>query len=206
VRVVHAGERYVVIEKPPGMLSVPGKGVEKQDCAASRVRAMFPRATGPLVVHRLDMETSGLLVFGLDAMSQSDLSGQFERREVAKRYAALLDGLVRDNEGEINLPLRADITRRPIQIVDHALGRPAQTRWRVAAREVDRTRVVFEPLTGRTHQLRVHAASGIGHPILGDALYGSAGSAPRLMLHAVYLAFREPGAPRLVEFRSEPAF
>lgn len=205
LRIVHATERYAVVDKPPGMLSVPGKGEARQDCAASRVRAMFPACRGPLVVHRLDMETSGLLVFGLDEEAQRELSGQFERRAVGKRYVALLEGQLGADGGEIDLPLRADVERRPVQIVDHALGRPALTRWRVVLREPDRTRVAFEPLTGRTHQIRVHAASGLKAPIVGDALYG-AEPAERLMLHAAGLWFREPGSDRRVEFVSSPPF
>ncbi len=205
-RVVHGTERYAVVDKPAGMLSVPGKGEAKQDCAAARVRAMFPGARGPLVVHRLDMETSGLLVFGLDEEAQRDLSGQFERREVVKQYIALVEGEVRGDSGVIDLPLRADITRRPLQVVDREQGRAAVTRWRVLAREIDRARVLFEPLTGRTHQIRVHAAAGFGAPIVGDVLYGSGRPGERLMLHAAGLSFREPGSERRVEFRSDAPF
>lgn len=209
IRVVHAAARYVVVEKPTGMLSVPGKGVGKEDCVAARVRGMFPGARGPLVVHRLDMETSGLLVLGLDEGAQRELSGQFEARLVGKRYVALVEGEVVGQAGEISLPLRPDLTNRPYQIVDRAEGREAVTRWRVAAREVDRTRVDFEPLTGRTHQLRVHAShpEGLGRPIIGDVLYGrEEAGAPRLMLHAAYLSFLEPGGARRVEFVSGPEF
>lgn len=197
------------------MLSVPGKGPEKADCAAARVAAQFPRASGPLVVHRLDMETSGLLVFGLDEQAQKDLSFQFERRVVEKSYTALVawtlplgwvgpDPFDRDH-GELSLPMRGDLERRPLQVIDPVNGREAVTRWRILAREVDRLRVRFDPLTGRTHQLRVHAASGLGHPILGDELYGGP-EAPRLMLHAASLSFLEPGTGRRVEFVSTPPF
>jgi tRNA pseudouridine32 synthase/23S rRNA pseudouridine746 synthase len=209
--IVAQGSTYVVIEKPSGLLSVPGKGPHKQDCAAARVRAMFPEAIGPLIVHRLDMETSGLLVFGLTPDAQRELSRQFEARETEKAYTALLDGILERDEGEINLPIRADITRRPFQIVDHVHGRPSVTRFRVTAREIDRTRVRFEPVTGRAHQLRVHAATpagegGLGHPILGDPLYGSADSAPRLMLHAAALSFLDPETGRRVECQSPAPF
>lgn len=204
--VVQATTRYVVVDKPAGMLSVPGKGPDKADCVASRVRAMFPAATGPLVVHRLDMDTSGLLVLGLDPDAQRDLSMQFERREVDKAYIALLDGVVAGDSGVIDLPIRLDVDRRPIQIVDHVRGRSAVTRWRVLAREIDRTRVLMEPATGRTHQLRVHAAEGLGCPIIGDVLYGDPSSGPRLMLHAGALSFRGPGARARVTFRSPTPF
>lgn len=188
------------------MLSVPGKGPEKADCVAARIAARFPAATGPLIVHRLDMETSGLMVLALTAEAQRDLSGQFERRVVEKAYVALLgDGPPIADQGEIDLPLRLDVERRPLQIVDHERGRPALTRWRVLAHEVDRVRVRFEPVTGRTHQLRVHAAAGLRRPIIGDGLYGGE-PASRLMLHASELSFLEPGTRRRVEFRSEPPF
>jgi tRNA pseudouridine32 synthase / 23S rRNA pseudouridine746 synthase len=213
--IVAATDRYAVVDKPSGMLSVPGKGPEKADCAAARVGAMFRGATGPLVVHRLDMETSGLLVLGLDEDAQRELSAQFENRVVEKSYVALLatcpshtwhgaDPL--DAEaGEIALPLRGDLERRPLQVVDVENGREAITRWRVLGREIDRVRIRFEPLTGRTHQLRVHAARGLGRPIIGDELYGGM-EAPRLMLHAATLSFLEPGTARRVEFSCAPPF
>lgn len=186
--------RWVVIDKPAGLLSVPGKGADKQDCAASRVRAAFSHAAGPLVVHRLDMDTSGLLLLGLDADAQRDLSRQFEQREVEKSYIALVEGVPPGEAGEIDAPMRLDVERRPYQIVDWAQGKPARTRWAVTAIEADRTRLKLWPLTGRTHQLRVHCAH-IGHPIVGDVLYGSGvegGGEGRLMLHAAELVFRDP--------------
>lgn len=212
--IIASTDRFVVIDKPPGMLSVPGKGEHKQDCAVSRVRARFPDATGPMVVHRLDMETSGLMLVALDPGAQRELSGQFERRTVEKSYTALLDGDVYADEGEINLPMRADIERRPYQIIDHVHGRQAITRFRVLAREVDRTRVEFSPVTGRCHQLRVHAAAprtlhengGLACPILGDALYGDPASAPRLMLHATRLSFLDLGTNARIEFASAAPF
>lgn len=210
LRLIAKSPRYVVVEKPTGLLSVPGKGESKADCAAARVRQAFPLATGPLVVHRLDMETSGLMVFALDASAQRELSMEFEARRTRKAYVALVAGSVTRDEGTIDLPMRADLDRRPIQIVDHLQGRPAQTRYRVMAREIDRTRLRLEPITGRTHQLRVHCAHqhGLGCPIMGDSLYAASetpspvsGQPPRLMLHASELAFREPGSGNLVEFR-----
>lgn len=206
VPIVHAASRFVVVDKPAGMLSVPGKGEEKADCALSRLRAMFPGATGPMVVHRLDMDTSGLLVVALDEDAQRDLSDQFARRVVEKSYIALLDGSLAGDQGVIDLPMRADIEHRPMQIVDHIHGRPAITRWRVLAREIDRTRVEMSPHTGRTHQLRLHAAAGLLAPILGDVLYGDGASVPRLMLHATGLSFLEPGTGRRMEFESPAPF
>lgn len=204
--------RFVIVDKPSGVLSVPGKGEHKSDCVVSRVHAMYdtPRRAGldagRLIVHRLDMDTSGLMVVALDADAQRELSMQFEQRVPQKAYIALLEGNLAADWGVIDLPMRLDIGNRPRQIVDHVHGRHAITRWQVLSREVDRTRVRFEPVTGRSHQLRVHAASGLGHPILGDILYGDERSAPRLMLHAAELSFIEPGNARRLEFVSKPPF
>ncbi len=220
--IVHACESWVVVDKPPGLLSVPGRGESRRDCVATRVAALFPRATGPLIVHRLDMDTSGLMVLGLTPDSQRILSAQFERRIARKAYAALLDGLLNAPEsGVIDLPMRLEPAHRPFQVIDLAQGRPAQTRWRILGFETDRTRVRLEPVTGRTHQLRLHCATprelgGLGHAIVGDALYGSGYRGPeapgspaagqRLMLHAAELEIRDPltGAP--VAFTSAPRF
>lgn len=213
VPVVGMGPGYVVVDKPAGLLSVPGKGPDKADCVAARVAAMFADATGPLIVHRLDMDTSGLMVLGLDADAQRNLSGQFEERTVEKRYVALLAGRVGapGDEGVIDLPIRLDVDRRPYQIVDHEQGKPSETAWRVIGYDHEDgrgcTRVEFTPRTGRSHQLRVHAAEGLGAPILGDVLYGDGeASAPRLMLHAAALAFDEPVGGGRVEFESETPF
>lgn len=214
----------MVIGKPAGLLSVPGKGDEphKKDCVPARVSRMFPGASGPLVVHRLDMDTSGLLVLGLTAEAQRRLSRQFEDRLVVKHYTALLDGLVdHADEGEVRLPMRLDPSNRPWQVIDAFGGREAITRWRVLSREVDRTRVEFAPVTGRAHQLRVHAATsreggGIGHCILGDVLYGSGylrpgavgrlARAERMMLHASFLEFDDPETGVRVAVSSIPEF
>jgi tRNA pseudouridine32 synthase/23S rRNA pseudouridine746 synthase len=205
VPVIFASPRFVVIDKPGGLLSVPGKGPDKQDCAAARIRTMFPHATGPLITHRLDMETSGLMVLALDPDAQRDISMQFERRAVEKRYIALLEGLIREDAGLIDLPMRTDFDNRPVQIIDHVHGRPARTHYRVLARETDRTRVEFDLETGRTHQIRLHAAAGLHAPIVGDKLYG-AHPAERLMLHACALSFLDPDGARRLEFTSECPF
>lgn len=211
VRVVGLGVRWVVIDKPAGMLSVPGRGEDKQDCAARRIKAMFPDASGPLTVHRLDMDTSGLMVFALSPHAQGKLSRQFQLRKTAKRYAAVLDGEVEQDAGEIDLPLFVDWPNRPRQQVDYVLGKPAQTAWAVTAREAARTRVAFTPITGRSHQLRVHAATprdegGLGAPIVGDPLYGNPDAAPRMLLHAAYLGFWDPTTGVWTEFQSAPPF
>lgn len=172
---------------------------------------MFPASTGPLVVHRLDMETSGLMVLALDPEAHRHLSRQFAERRVDKRYAAVLDGHVVGDEGEVDLPLRLDVGNRPFQVVDHERGKPALTRWWALRRGADWTRVAFAPRTGRTHQLRLHAstsvaAGGLGCPIRGDSLYGDPATAHRLLLHAERLGFRDPDGGERREFSSEPPF
>ncbi len=211
IHILHASERYAVIIKPGGMLSVPGKGADKADCAASRVLTAFPHCSGPLVVHRLDMDTSGVMVFGLDPDAQRELSMQFESRVVTKHYIALLQGTLKQDHGTIQLPIRPDIDHRPLQIVDHVHGRDSITHFQVLSREIDRTRIRFDPITGRTHQLRVHAATpshlgGLGHPIIGDVLYGGAMEGEQLCLHAAHLSFLEPGTQRRVEYSAPPPF
>ena len=172
------------------MLTVPGKALE--DSLLSRYKAAFPEAHGPVVVHRLDQETSGLVVFAKDKATHKALQQQFENHTIKKRYIALLDGLVTLDEGIIALPLLPDLDDRPRQRVDHALGKPAVTRYRVLKRMDAWTRIALEPLTGRTHQLRVHCShpQGLNCPIVGDRLYGTAST--RLMLHAQSITFSHP--------------
>ena len=198
--VLHVDDACIVVEKPSGLLSVPGRGEHLRDCLATRVRAMFADA---LVVHRLDMATSGLMLFARGVAAQRALSRAFERREVHKRYVAVVHGRVEPEQGEIDLPLLADWPNRPLQKVDHAHGKPSLTRWRVIDAAADRTRLELEPITGRAHQLRVHLRA-IGHPILGDALYAPPevlAGADRLLLHAARLRFAHPvsGAPIEIE-------
>jgi tRNA pseudouridine32 synthase / 23S rRNA pseudouridine746 synthase len=196
----------VVLDKPCGLLSVPGKGEALRDSVLTRLRARYPQAQGPLLVHRLDLDTSGLLVAALDARTHAALQRQFLHREVHKRYVAWLDGPVRGEQGTLALPLRVDLNDRPRQIHDPVHGKPALTSWQVLARHGGRTRVALTPHTGRTHQLRVHAAHplGLGAPIVGDRLYGH--EAPRLMLHAEALAFRHPGTGQPVSFERPAPF
>ncbi|MBC7835082.1 MAG: RluA family pseudouridine synthase [Phycisphaerales bacterium] len=204
--VVFATDHLVVINKPAGLLSVPGKGPKNQDCVPARARLMFPHATGPITVHRLDMDTSGLLVIALDPDTQRELSRQFEEREVDKSYTALVEGTLAPESGTIDAPIRPDLSRRPHQVIDPTHHRPAITRFKVLGFEPGRTRLELTPLTGRTHQLRVHAAYA-GHPIVGDVLYGhDERNAPRLMLHASMLAFTEPATGCRAAFRSTPPF
>ncbi len=202
---------YLIIDKPAGVLSVPGRGEEKRDSISFRVRQVFPQASGPISVHRLDMETSGLLVMALHARAHRGLSRQFEARKTGKSYVAVLGGIVEADEGAVDLPLFVDWPNRPRQRVDYENGKPSRTLYRVLQRDERSTRVEFRPVTGRTHQLRVHAAApreigGLGCPILGDTLYGDPQSSPRLLLHAAHLSFFEPVTGEWVKFDSPPPF
>lgn len=197
--IIYDDQWLTVLNKPSGMLTVPGKALE--DSLLTRYQAAHPEAHGPVVVHRLDQETSGLVIFAKDKDTHKALQQQFERHTVAKRYLALLDGIVTQDEGVIDLPLHPDVDDRPRQRVDREHGKPAMTRYRVLDREGDVTRVILEPLTGRTHQLRVHAShpQGLNCSIVGDRLYGRAAS--RLMLHAQSITFTHPasGQPMTLE-------
>ncbi|MDE2790647.1 MAG: pseudouridine synthase [Paracoccaceae bacterium] len=203
--IVHADAQLLVADKPCGLLSVPGKGPERADCLAARVQAVFPEA---LVVHRLDRDTSGLMVFALTPTAQRHLGLQFEKRQVTKVYMARVRGRMVSRSGTVNLPLIVDWPNRPRQMVSHDHGRPAQTEWQVQSLQDGATRVRLMPKTGRSHQLRVHMLA-IGHPILGDPLYGDdrvAAAADRLQLHAMTLKLRHPDGGRWMTFRSPPPF
>ncbi len=209
LRIVHVDDHLIVVDKPPGLLSVPGRGPEKADCALARVQLRWPDA---MVVHRLDMATSGLLVMARGAVAQRRLSMAFEQREVAKRYLAVVSGWLLHDAGEIDAPLMADWPQRPLQKVDQAQGRPSLTRYRVIDRLVDgggrRSRLALEPVTGRSHQLRVHLAH-IGYPIVGDALYAPADAtspASRLLLHASEIELPHPGGEGRRRFAVDATF
>lgn len=195
-RTVHEDAWLAVVEKPCGLLSVPGRSPQLRDAVLTRLQLRYPTATGPLLVHRLDLDTSGLMLVARQHETFVALQRQFADREVEKGYTALLDGDVRGDAGVVSLSLRVDVTDRPRQIHDAVHGKAAITEWRVLAREAGRTRVALTPRTGRTHQLRVHAAhpDGLDAPIVGDRLYGRETPAvgERLMLHAGRLAFRHP--------------
>ncbi len=194
--VVFEDEWIVIVNKPCGLLSVPGRSGLLRDSVATRLRARYPDATGPLVVHRLDLDTSGLMLIAKDTTTYAALQRQFALREITKRYIAWLDGDVRGERGVIELPLRVDVDDRPRQIHDPEHGKSAVTRWEVLSRVDGRTQVALHPHTGRTHQLRVHASHplGLDAPIVGDRLYGRAAPAEgeRLMLHAESLEFVHP--------------
>ncbi|MFM7107252.1 MAG: RluA family pseudouridine synthase [Planctomycetaceae bacterium] len=246
--IIHRDSRLLVLDKPSGLLAVPGRGPDLQDCLSARVQRAFPTA---LVVHRLDRDTSGLMLMALDAEAQRHVGGQFERREVRKTYECVVRGEPGTDAGEIDLPIARDLARPPRYRIDHERGRPSQTRWRVIDRTagaglvapenpdpamspgsperkrrdqhdenterfiraggsayIDISRLEVEPLTGRSHQIRLHLAV-LGHPILGDPLYADAATAalaPRLLLHATRLALAHPDDGRPVAWASPCPF
>ncbi len=202
---LHRDARVIVLEKPSGLLAVPGRGPDRADCLSSRVQACIPTA---VVVHRLDRDTSGLMLMALDPDAQRQLSGQFERREVGKRYECMVLGGPADDCGLIDRPIARDPARPPRYRIDAKDGRGSQTRWRVLERLADRTRLEVEPITGRSHQIRLHLAT-IGHPILGDPLYaedGAAAAASRLLLHATRLTIAHPDDGRPTTWTSPCPF
>jgi tRNA pseudouridine32 synthase/23S rRNA pseudouridine746 synthase len=204
-RTLYEDAHLLAVLKPSGLPTVPGRTAALQDCVVARLRDRYPHATGPLAVHRLDMDTSGVLLIARTLEVAKVLQAQFSRREIDKTYIALLDGPVAGEHGHITLPLRVDVDDRPRNIHDPVHGKPAHTEWRVLARDERRTRVRFTPHTGRSHQLRVHAAhpQGLDAPIVGDRLYGRTppDDDERLCLHAQRLAFVHPvtGAKIVVE-------
>ncbi|HTO15285.1 MAG TPA: RluA family pseudouridine synthase [Edaphocola sp.] len=204
LKVVYEDETIIVIDKPSEMLSVPGK--IKQTSVLGILKNKFPNATGPLLVHRLDMATSGLLIAAKTKEAYQNIQAQFIKRKVSKIYIALLDGNPKENEGEINLPLRVDLDNRPHQLVCFEHGKPARTIWQKISIEGAYTRVQLVPVTGRTHQLRVHCAHqlGLNIPIVGDDLYGE--KAVRLMLHAYSLSIKHPISRKELTFISEAPF
>lgn len=205
--ILYKDDRLLVLDKPSGLLTVPGRGEELADSLSRRAQALFPSAR---VVHRLDRDTSGVVLMALDLEAQQNLSRQFEERQAEKRYVAIVAGDVAQDEGEIDLPLAKDFSQSlpPRHRVDREHGRPAVTRWRVLERTPRGTRLELRPLTGRSHQLRVHLAE-LGHPILGDPIYGDAASqagVDRLMLHAEWLKVIHPASEVWVEWRAKCPF
>lgn len=201
-------QQLVVVEKPGGLLAVPGRGPDKQDCVATRVRHLFPGCIEQPAVHRLDMDTSGLMVLALTREAHRDLSVQFAERRVGKRYLALVDGLVAGEQGEIQLRFRLDTDNRPYQVYDPVQGKLGISLWRKRSVVSGGSLIEFTPLTGRTHQLRLHAAHplGLGCPIVGDRLYGSGRLGDRLHLHAAWLRFCHPLTGQLLGFSSPAPF
>jgi tRNA pseudouridine32 synthase / 23S rRNA pseudouridine746 synthase len=204
VRVIYHDQHLLLVDKPSGLLSVPGKGEHLADCLITRAQRIFPEA---LLVHRLDRDTSGIMVFALTRHAQRALSLQFEERRTKKVYVARLWGELTPKTGTVDLPLTVDWPNRPLQHVNHETGRPAVTDWRVVRHEDGTTRVRLMPKTGRSHQLRVHMME-LGHPILGDPFYakGPARDFPRLMLHAESLRFNHPDGDRGLSFSAPCPF
>ena len=204
---VHVDASLIVVDKPAGLLAVPGRGGDKADCVLARLLPSWPDAR---VVHRLDMATSGLMLLARGADAQRRLGHAFERREVDKTYVAVVTGEVDGECGSIDLPLAADWPNRPLQRVDRETGRPALTHWQVLGRDAaaGTTRLALQPVTGRSHQLRVHLLA-LGHPIVGDALYAppeALAKAPRLLLHAQSLQLAHPVDGRTLRFHSPAPF
>jgi tRNA pseudouridine32 synthase/23S rRNA pseudouridine746 synthase len=209
----HLDEHLLVVDKPAGLLAVPGRGEDKQDCLSARVQHIYPDA---LVVHRLDMATSGLMLMARNPSAQRSLSLAFAERRVHKRYVAVVHGLMTahlntlaDADGWrlIDLPIAIDWPNRPLRVINHDTGKPSQTRWRIESYDAPThtTRLLLEPLTGRSHQLRVHLRA-LGHPIVGDALYCPSLQAQRLRLHASALAFAHPVTGDALAFDSVVPF
>jgi len=209
MRVVHEDAHLIVFSKPAGLLSVPGRGAHLADCVASRASAMFPEA---LIIHRLDMDTSGIFVMARSKEAQAHIGKQFERRKTQKTYIADVWGVPEADAGEIDLPLRCDWENRPRQMVCYEHGKASQTGWRVIGEHmhggVKGARLKLTPITGRTHQLRVHCAA-IGHCIVGDSFYAheaAENAAKRLHLHAQSLTLHHPDGGELVTFEDEASF
>jgi len=206
--IIYQDENIVVVNKPGGMLSIPGKGPKKQDCVTARLKKLFPNCINQPSVHRLDMATSGLLVLALDQKSHSNLSIQFQNREIGKEYIAVVEGIIEEKNGKIELPFRLDVDNRPLQIYDPFYGKIGITFWQNLGSNNNKTRIKFIPITGRTHQLRVHSSFklGLNAPIVGDTLYGSGREGDQLKLCAVFLSFKHPVTNKKLKFTIEPDF
>ncbi|MFW5446977.1 MAG: RluA family pseudouridine synthase, partial [Methylophagaceae bacterium] len=204
IEIIYQDDVMAVINKPAEFLSVPGKNIE--DSVYLRMKQYFPSAKGPLIVHRLDMSTSGLMVIALSKEAHKTIQKQFINRTVNKRYVALLDGLLADEEGTVDLPLRVDLDDRPRQLVCYDYGKPAETHWKLIEQKKGKSKIYFYPKTGRTHQLRVHSAhiKGLNMPIVGDDLYGK--KANRLHLHAESLEFTHPITKEVMTFQVDAEF
>ena len=205
IRVLYEDDHLLMVRKPDLLLSIPGRHPLNKDCLVTRLQVDYPSAS---IVHRLDLDTSGIMVIPLDKPTHAHISRQFQRREVEKTYHALVFGRVERDEGEIDLPIAPDWANRPRQKICAAGGKPALTRYRVLERFEDRTRLLLSPVTGRSHQLRIHLRE-LGHPILGCDMYAHAealGMAPRLMLHATTLGFEHPATGEWLEGECPPDF
>ena len=202
--ILHEDAEVLLVDKPAGLLSVPGKGEHLADCLIARVQSVFPEA---LLVHRLDRDTSGVMIFAMTPHAQRHLGLQFEKRMTRKTYVARVWGVPEEKSGSIDLPLIVDWPNRPLQMVCHETGKPAQTDWKVIKTDGETSRVRLFPKTGRSHQLRVHMLA-LGHPILGDPFYatGAARDYPRLMLHSEELRFNHPQGGASTKVRVKAPF
>ena len=201
-KIIYIDDDLIIVDKPAGLLSVPGKAEDNRDCLITRIQEKYPEA---IIVHRLDMATSGLMILPRSKRAEKRISVQFQRRKVLKKYVALLHGVIDDDEGVITAPLICDWENRPRQKIDFEIGKPSQTYFEVLERNEDTTRVCFWPSTGRSHQLRMHSIY-IEHPICGDLFYIGDDGYKRLMLHASYLEFKHPMSGEKIAFESSPDF
>ena len=204
MKILHLEDDFVVVEKASGFLSVPGKSPENQDSVSKRICSLFPNSIAQPAVHRLDMDTSGIILMALTKETHRKLSTQFRIRKVYKEYTALLDGHLTESEGSVELPFRLDVENRPHQIYDEVYGKMGLTHWECLGKEGDYNRILFKPYTGRTHQLRLHAshAKGLNIPIVDDPLYGNGHGNGQLKLHASLLSFQHPKTHETMTFTS----
>lgn len=203
-QIVYQDEFLIVLNKPAGLLAAPGRGAEKFDSVATRIQSQVPDAK---IVHRLDCATSGVMLMAIGLEAQRELNRQFHDREVEKEYLAVVSGIVSEVQGVIDIPIRGNPDDRPRQIIDYQMGKDAVTKWTVISAENNRTRLLLKPVTGRTHQLRVHCM-GMGFPIVGDGLYnpGADNRAGRMMLHASTIEFSHPDSGQRMQMRADCNF
>ncbi len=206
LKILHYDPDFLVINKPGGLLAVPGRGINKQDCVVNRAKTLFPGCMEQPAVHRLDMATSGIMLLARNSRSHRRLSRQFESRQVRKEYLAIVDGVITKKQGSIELAFRLDPDNRPHQIYDPLHGKTGLTHWEKLESTQGKTLIRFTPVTGRTHQLRLHAShpKGLGVPIVGDFLYGNAEDGATMFLHASRLFFLHPENGKGLEFNSSP--
>ena len=208
IEIIHEDPCFVVVKKPSGLLSVPGRGLDMQNCVVNQLKALYPDCMEQPSVHRLDMDTSGLIIMAKNKAARRHLSIEFQERKVEKTYIARVFGALIENEGLIDLPLICDWPNRPKQIVDFEVGKPSQTKWQVLKRQDSETRLLLTPITGRSHQLRVHLQN-IDHPILGDRFYAhdqALNMSNRLCLHSKRLTITHPVTLTKVTFECEEPF
>ena len=208
LQIIHSEADFLVVNKPGGLLSVPGRGPDKQDCVVNRIKTLYPDCIQQPAVHRLDMYTSGIMLLALNETSHRNLSRQFAQRLVEKEYIAVLDGIVQGKKGLVDLKFRLDPDNRPYQIYDPKQGKRGISRWEKICDKEGESHIRFFPETGRTHQLRLHASHvlGLGIPIVGDFLYGNGQDGEKMFLHASKISFLHPVNGNRIQFVSTPDF